>query len=1170
MRIHLLSAAATLGALAHATQAEPSQVSGLNGWFPCGPSELDPAAAAAAAAEPGAAPVISPDLRELDFECGTIRAPLCHTGICQSDKKIDLFVKRVRPMQNATATKALWTLQGGPGFSSERLEGVMKTLYGMLEGTTNVYTVDHRGTGRSFFLNCRGAQAFTTGSPGITNIDVLEIPNCVKDVMFQIDNQTAAFSVTSAAKDVEFVISNNVSTESDVFVHGSSYGTYLAERVMHLAPPQVRGYILDGVVSEARPTFATFSSDRIPVGIFYASLCEKDPVCSSKYVYGVKEHGDLHSAWVATFKKLDDAKPGAKTCSELVSGSKPSSKPSMLLRGIISSLPVMAMTVDSPMPPREVIPALFKLLDRCEKDDVAAIRALFQLQPNDTLQIYWDRLISSGDSPPGAFNEITGMSPLLSYVIKASEMWTFPSVSQDIVNKKMAEGVFAIDSTDEYAWFCMLNGDWKDPSCTSLIEFGKRMKPPRDFTNIPLAPFTYKRDDYFLKVAKVPRNASVMVMNGKLDFQTVHTDALEQFEKMEGSAKLLVEFPYGGHCPGKYDPLCGTTVLASYVRTGGSVNATNFSCATSMPAPNFDAEAFIKARLSRGGPGGLTNGSNVTNSDKKIDLFVKRVRPVQNATATKALWMLEGGPGFSSSGLEGAMKGLYGMLEGTTNVYTVDHRGTGRSFFLNCRAAQAFTTGSPGSSNIDFLEFPNCVKDVMFQIDNQTAAFSVTSAAKDVEAVISSVSTESEVFLYGASYGTYLTERVMHLAPSQVRGYILDGVASEANPSFAKFSSNRIPVGKYYASLCEKDPLCSSKYVYGVKEHGDLHSAWVATFKKLDDAKPGAKTCSEFVSGSTPSSKPSMLLRAIISTLPATPLPGNIPVPPRQVLPALMKLLDRCEKDDMATIRSFFQLQSNDTLKSGWDRLTGSMASPVAPLNEITNNSPLLAYLIKASEMWTFPSVSLDEENKKMAEGVFAIDSTDDYAYFCMLNGDWKDPSCPSLIQYGKQQEPSRDFSNIPLAPFTYKRDNYFQKVAKIPRNASVMVMNGKLDFQTVFAGAAEQYEKMEGSAKLLVEFPFEGHCPGLNGECGLTIIASFVRAGGSVNATNVSCVASLPPPSFDMDTYMKSRVSPEDANNTKNGSSVTNVRSAALGALTGQSGLVGALVTALAIVFMM
>ncbi len=58
-----------------------------------------------------------------------------------------------------------------------------------------------------------------------------------------------AFSVTSAASDLAYIIENEQSA-NDVFVYGLSYGTYLVERVMHLAPAGVKGYILDSIQSE--------------------------------------------------------------------------------------------------------------------------------------------------------------------------------------------------------------------------------------------------------------------------------------------------------------------------------------------------------------------------------------------------------------------------------------------------------------------------------------------------------------------------------------------------------------------------------------------------------------------------------------------------------------------------------------------------------------------------------------------------------------------------------------------------------------------------------------------------------------------------------------------------------------------------------------------------------
>ncbi|TMW54975.1 hypothetical protein Poli38472_014746 [Pythium oligandrum] len=102
----------------------------------------------------------------------------------------------------------------------------------------------------------------------------------------------------------------------------------------------------------------------------------------------------------------------------------------------------------------------------------------------------------------------------------------------------------------------------------------------------------------------------------------------------------------------------------------------------------------------------------------------------------------------------------------------MDRRGTGRSALLKCEAAEGYSAGSPGGVGIDFSEVANCVKDVLYQIEGQTAAFSVTSAAKDVELLTRELNEEDDVFVYGASYGTYLTERVMHLAPANIKGYI--------------------------------------------------------------------------------------------------------------------------------------------------------------------------------------------------------------------------------------------------------------------------------------------------------------------------------------------------------------------------------------------------------------
>lgn len=86
------------------------------------------------------------------------------------------------------------------------LEGFMLTFNRTMGGKVDLYTVDHRGTGRSNYLECQAAQASAAGSPNGVNINMVEIPNCVKDIMFKIDNHTEAFSVTSAAKDGKLLV----------------------------------------------------------------------------------------------------------------------------------------------------------------------------------------------------------------------------------------------------------------------------------------------------------------------------------------------------------------------------------------------------------------------------------------------------------------------------------------------------------------------------------------------------------------------------------------------------------------------------------------------------------------------------------------------------------------------------------------------------------------------------------------------------------------------------------------------------------------------------------------------------------------------------------------------------------------------------------------------------
>ncbi|KAL3674364.1 hypothetical protein V7S43_000320 [Phytophthora oleae] len=100
-------------------------------------------------------------------------------------------------------------------------------------------------------------------------------------------------------------------------------------------------------------------------------------------------------------------------------------------------------------------------------------------------------------------------------------------------------------------------------------------------------------------------------------------------------------------------------------------------------------------------------------ADPTVDVFVKRILATKGdpKTATN-VWLFEGGPGYSSSGLESSMTTLLAELDGAANVCTLDQRGCGRSTFLDCVAAQATTTGSPYGKEIKPSEVAACAQSL--------------------------------------------------------------------------------------------------------------------------------------------------------------------------------------------------------------------------------------------------------------------------------------------------------------------------------------------------------------------------------------------------------------------------------------------------------------------------
>ncbi|TMW63074.1 hypothetical protein Poli38472_005692 [Pythium oligandrum] len=508
------------------------------------------------------------------YECAEFRVPLCYEGICNSTSFIDVFVKRVLPMNSLSegeSKKALWVLQGGPGASSTAMEDLLETMHTELDGKVAIYTMDHRGTARSNRLECQAAQAQTPGSPGGTVITVEEVPACIDDILFQIENQTAAFSVTSAAMDLRTIIEQSSDEDEDVYVYGLSYGTYLVERLIHFAPKRVRGYVIDGIVSEAgakiedRSTYSNWDHDVGVVAERFLGYCAADSYCKSKF----PETDNLATFVKDLYQELDEAAqdPGQNECADVLQAA--GRRPSYFLRSLFGDY-LMSQTW------RIVIPAIIFRAARCSSEDVDALQHLvddLSGPPNDNVDV--DDLLFTSE-------------PLYNLIV-FSEMWETPTPSKTTLMEWYENATMASDNYYSLPYYCLFTGS-REEACKEL----KHLPPSQ--------PMMYERDQYWNVTAKLPVGSSALLMSGGLDVQTRRMYGNLEYELLEGD-HMLVHFDYAGHCT-TFTTLtrsgvatCGVQILASYVREDGVLLNVDTSCIDDTFALDFHGDSRLAEEL---------------------------------------------------------------------------------------------------------------------------------------------------------------------------------------------------------------------------------------------------------------------------------------------------------------------------------------------------------------------------------------------------------------------------------------------------------------------------------------------------------------------------------------------------------------------------------------------
>ncbi|KAF0715172.1 Aste57867_3534 [Aphanomyces stellatus] len=509
---------------------------------------------------------------------------------------------------------------------------------------------------------------------------------------------------------------------------------------------------------------------------------------------------------------------------------------------------------------------------------------------------------------------------------------------------------------------------------------------------------------------------------------------------------------------------------------------------TSTPGYRVECNIYTVPLCYKGYPG-FPDG-NVCSSNLTIEAFVKRI--VANYTVDpylsrrnkqQAFWISEGGPGFGMEDVEELMRRSFIALNGTWSVYSMDHRGTGRSHRLTCNDTRTDLLDGANATQL----FADCIGRYQKTYGQENAAgFSVTSAAMDLSTLSRHIEPNADWFMYGLSYATFLLERLMHLQPQHVRGYILDAVVPETmvlpngDHEYGKISSRVL-------AECDKWPACTAKF-------GNVSLAtFLGQFYKDIETEPRLAYCRNWLHATAlrPYEPVSWAARKLFASM-----IGSYRRP--RLMPVMLLLLSRCDPKDYPALQA---------------AATYAKANQLGDANDVDNtfDSIILYQLMLASERALFhsPPPSLDAMRQYFVKELVVEGTYRDFQSYCFFTG-----SHDAVCKAQKYPETGHGF--------VYAPDSYHDKVARIPRHASLLMLNGNLDPITPDSQAKFQFDQYKSPHKLYVNVTTAAHSTSAYA-CGFEIIISYLEQAGHVHNVNTSCLASIPP-FFAVDVSEKGR----------------------------------------------
>lgn len=311
-------------------------------------------------------------------ECATVMAPLFWDDP-DDGRKVPITAKRLLAAGEADAQ--LWLLAGGPGQSGlYSYPPYMEYLQELYPGV-DVYTIDHRGTGKSARLECPIAE--DPDSSSAEQITYGESFACAEYLQEIWGDGLDGIIASASAIDLAAFIEGSREPDKRVIVHGGSYGSYFVLRYLQIFPDQVDGAIIEAIF----PPDGTFIdsdyyTNEVAREVF--ARCGADETCAAKL-------GD--DPWARLGEVLEAMRGGHCTASGLSADAVRVVFAYALYSNLLATL----------------LPATVYRLERCEPEDADAVYSLYEFLFGD-----------------GGAWDIESYSVLLQHHVMFSEMWDHP------------------------------------------------------------------------------------------------------------------------------------------------------------------------------------------------------------------------------------------------------------------------------------------------------------------------------------------------------------------------------------------------------------------------------------------------------------------------------------------------------------------------------------------------------------------------------------------------------------------------------------------------------------------------------------------------------------------------------------------------------------------------